>query len=179
VKFKEEEMAAVNKRQPPPGYPTGGEAKEQAPQVDNKAQETNGEDDGETDRGISAQFRVGRPKPRSHDRYPGPGFVPFDDYDPAPPRRPYNRAPVYDYPAPPGHTRPVFQQNVSYEVSDDEDEDDYEGGYVHQPIRKPQEYYRRQTYVVDQPPPPPPPPRRRPAFAPQSNYYVRDEYARY
>ena len=78
-----EEMAAVNKRQPPPGYPTGGEAKEKAPQVDNdKAQQTNGEDEDETDRGISARFMIGRSKPRSHERYPGPGFVPFDDYGP-------------------------------------------------------------------------------------------------
>jgi hypothetical protein len=67
---EEEAMAAVTKqRQPPVGYPTGGEVKEeQAPQVvdDNtdKAQQ-NGEDDGETDRGISPGFIIGR-------RYSGP-----------------------------------------------------------------------------------------------------------
>jgi len=170
-------MAAVNKQHAPPaGYPTGGEAKEQ---VDNKAQETNGEDEGETDRGISAQFMIGRPKPRSHERYPGTGFVPFDDYDPAPPRGQYRRVSHQDYPPPPRHAHGshTYQQRVEYEVSDEED--GYEGGYGHQPIpynKRPQQFYRRDTYVVDQAaPPPPPPPRRRP----QSNYYVRDEYIEY
>eukprot|EP00253_Pinus_taeda_P009919 PITA_09919 len=173
-------MAAVNKRQPPPGYPTGQNQKEEAPPVDNsiKTQEADGEDVDETDRGISARFRFGHPKPRSHERYPGPGLIPFDDYDPAPPRGRYNHPSGYDYPPPHGHARPGFQPHVSYEVSDSEDEVDYEGGYGHQAIRRPQQYYQRQTYVVDQPPPPPPP-RRRPVYPPQGTYYVRDEYERY
>jgi len=196
-------MAAVNKRQPPPGYPTGGNAKVEAPKVDNntKAQQTDGEEQDETDRGISARFITGRPKPRSYERYPGHGIVPFDDYDPAPPR--YKPAPGYDHPphgygghgqqpygGHPSHGQQPYgghpshgqQPYVEFVVSDDEDnEDDYENEYSHQPNpyhKKPQQYYRRETYVVDEPPPPPPP-RRRPSYPPESNYYVRDEYARY
>jgi len=176
-------MAAANKRQPPPGYPTGGDAKEeQAPPVGNnkKAQQANDGDEDETDRGFSGSFVIGRPKPRPGERYPGHGLIPFDDYEPVPPRGRYNPAPVYDYPPPRGPARHGFPPHVSYEVSDDEDEVDYEVGYGHQAIRRPQQYYQRQTYVVDQPPPPPPPPpRRRPVYPPPGNYYVRDEYARY
>ena len=65
-------------------------------------QQANGEDEDKTEWGISARFMIGRSKPRSHEHYPGPGLVPFDDYDPALPRGPYNRAPVYDYPPPHG-----------------------------------------------------------------------------
>ncbi|MGL6900100.1 hypothetical protein NBB33_23720, partial [Salmonella sp. NW1189] len=166
---EEPEMAAATKKQAPPaGYPTG-EAKEEVPQVEKVAQETNGEDDGETDRGISARFMVGRSKPRSH------GFVPFDDYDPAPPRGSYSRVSQHEYPPRHGHGSHTYQERVEYEVSDEED--GYEEGYRHQAIpynKKPQQYYRRDTYVVDQPPPPPPPRRR-----PHSNYYVRDEYVQY
>jgi len=55
-------------RQPPPGYPSGGETEvEQDPLIDDisdKAQQNGGEDDGETDRGISVGFRISRPRPR-------------------------------------------------------------------------------------------------------------------
>ena len=168
-------MAAANQRQPPPGYPTGGNAEERAPPVDN-----NNKDEDETDRGISARFMIGRNKPRSHERYPGPGLVPFDDYVPPPPPRGPHRAPGYDYPPPHGYGVHRHQTPVEFEVSDDEEEDDYENGYGHQPIpygKKPQQFYRRETYVVE---PPPPAPRRRPLpYAPEGNYYVRDEYVRY
>jgi hypothetical protein len=89
-------MAAVTKQlQPPPGYPTGGEAKEeQAPQVvDDKAQQ-NGEDDGETDRGISAGSIIGRPKPLLHERgYSGPVLYNYSGQEThgQPPYQPHGR----------------------------------------------------------------------------------------
>jgi hypothetical protein len=75
----QEEMAAANKRQPPHGYPTRGNIVE-ASQIDN-----NIKDENETDRGISGRIMIGRPKSRSHERYPGPGLVHFDDYGPVQP----------------------------------------------------------------------------------------------
>ena len=41
---------------------------------------------------ISTRFMIDRSKPRSHERYPSPSLVPFDDYDLALPRGPNNRA---------------------------------------------------------------------------------------
>lgn len=61
-------VAVIKQREPPPGYPTGGKAKEEeAPQVvddNNEKAEQNDEDDGETDRGLSSGFIIGRRKPR-------------------------------------------------------------------------------------------------------------------
>nr|ABK21686.1 unknown [Picea sitchensis] len=111
-------MAAVTKqRQPPVGYPTGGEVKEeQAPQVvdDNtdKAQQ-NVKDDGETDRGISPGFIIGR-------RYSGPV--------------------LYNYSGPGSHGQPAYPPNHPGQPAYPPNHP----GYYRQPPRRGPSYYRDQ-----------------------------------
>lgn len=112
-------MASVSKeRQPPPGYPT---EEEQVHQVVDEAQQ-NGEDDEESDRGISAGFRIGRSKPQSHQAggYPGPVL-----YNPS---RYHN--PQGGYPA------PVIYNPSRYDSSRSHGNH----GYVHHPYDEENDY---------------------------------------
>lgn len=133
----ETKVEQTPQRQPPRGYPSGGETEvEQAPKVIDDISDKDqingggGEDDGETDRGI----RIGRPMPRLYQS----GYPALYDRG--------NR----------GHGQPPYRSHPPYAG------DNYEGGYENQlPAYSngPQQFYGQ-------------PPRR-------GNNYYPIEYRRY